>query len=429
MPNQKPLKWPLPEVLHPDDTVCFQLEIPNDRAYVGAFYGAMFLLSKPYAWADDPGHTALEVGKIFKEIFYGIRRDNCTVCPSIPGITIEDVDMGLRVDCDCNVFITCCDGTEKQILTANQVRDLIGGQPGGGSEQPQPGGGCVTYHGTMGAREAWYVPTLVSDGDTIELLSLEGAWNDGDLSRWYCGDGERFVGGACIGLQATDPGDPLPTAPHMSIVALVGSTYYDLTSGPVTIGGGVSNEQLTLAPNDSDLTNNSGSITFDMKVCNNQGAPWSHLLDLTIDPSGWQIDTLGGELAGQWTPGIGFQAVNGDFMGLGADSVTDLKISTINFGEFHLLSFQIFYDSTTGSFNTGVPFFNVNYLDSGHGETNLISIAPGTGSGLIASFSGDQDCFGFVIDTVTSEMSGGTGDGASRIFRMAITGIGFDPFV
>ena len=429
MPEGYYARWDLPDPVDPPDTICFQINVPNERHHLGAFYGAIYALSYSKNWQRDNDHTAALAARVWSKIFDQLIAGNCAVpARLLQGIVQEDF-MPLRVDCDCNVFVTCCDGTEQQILTSDQVRALIGGQPGGGSPQPQPGGGCVTYHGTMGAREAWYVPTLVSDGDTIQLSSLEGAWNDGDLSRWYCGDGERFVGGACIGLQATDPGDPLPTAPHMSIVALVGSTYYDLSSGMVTIGGGVENQQLTLAPNDSDLTNNSGSITFDVEVCNNQGAPWSHLLDLTIDVDGWQILDIGGAPAGQWTPGTGFEAVNGDFSGHGPNTTTELKMGTINFGEFRLLSFQIFYDSTTGSFGAGVPYFNVNYLDSGHGENNLISIAPGTGSALVASFTGDQDCFGFVIDTVTSEVTSGAADGATRIYRMSVTGIGFDPFV
>lgn len=69
MPHQKPMKWPLPETLHPAGRVCYQVSIPNEVHYIGAFLGAMFLLTKPYAWADDPDHTAIEVGAVWRDIY------------------------------------------------------------------------------------------------------------------------------------------------------------------------------------------------------------------------------------------------------------------------------------------------------------------------------------------------------------------------
>lgn len=309
--KQKPLKWDLPEVLHPIDSVCFQIEIPNDRAYIGAFFGAMYLLSKPYAWADDPDHTALEVGKIFKEIFYGIKRNNCKDCPPLPGITIEDVDMGLRVDCDCNVFVTCCDGTEKQILTAEQVRSFLGQQPGSGSPQPQPGGGCQQYDASVNGNGLWLLPTVVNTGDTIEVTGATGVFYDGANGLWHCPPGDIFFAGLCTGTFQSDSSAPIPGSPDGKLIAKIGPTFYDVIDSVFTVPAGVSSAEVVFLQNTSDRGASGGNVSFSVLVCNNQDANYHHDFNFEINTAGFapepQNEAAGCTAAGaNWAGGIGW---------------------------------------------------------------------------------------------------------------------------
>jgi len=303
MRKNPPMAWDLPLVVDPPKTICFQINVPNERFHLAAFYGAMYLLTRWYAWKPDSAHTARLVAKVWMKIFDKLIGGNCTI-PAVPGSAGAEGDDNLirqNPDNPCELQ-TSIDGVTWCTFADLSKCQPAPAQPGTGSEQPQPGGGCVTYHGTMGAKEPWYIPTVVNDGDTVQIMSAVGAWTGGDFSRWYCGDGERFLAGACIGLQATDSGDPLPTAPHMSQILKVSSTYYDLSAGPVTISGGAVNEQALIYPNDSDLTDNAGTLTFDVKVCNNQAGSWTSVFDFTVNP----FTSFLTATAGAWVAGTGW---------------------------------------------------------------------------------------------------------------------------
>ena len=41
---------PIPAVLEPPDTICFCIELPDDREHLAAFWGALFELGKRYSW-------------------------------------------------------------------------------------------------------------------------------------------------------------------------------------------------------------------------------------------------------------------------------------------------------------------------------------------------------------------------------------------
>ncbi len=46
-------KWQLPTVIDPPETVCVQIEIPNDFYHIAAFWGALEELAKAYRWRDS----------------------------------------------------------------------------------------------------------------------------------------------------------------------------------------------------------------------------------------------------------------------------------------------------------------------------------------------------------------------------------------
>lgn len=281
MPDEK-MRWPLPTVVHPPDTICFKVHVPNDRAYIGAFYGAIYALTYSQNWARDTAHTAADVSRVWTAIFDELLAGECEIPQHVLHGTEVEEFMPLRVDCDCNVFITCCDGTEAQILTADQVRALLAGQPGTATPPPA-GGGCRNYNGKIGAAAPWFLPPVVSDGDTIEIIEASGAWNDGGEIPWRLYTGDRSFNGANIGQRTTVGSDPLPAAPHMALIAQIDGTFYDLSAGAVTVPGGVSNAQVTLQANDDPLSNNAGDISFILKVCNNQPLLWHHVFDFTVN--------------------------------------------------------------------------------------------------------------------------------------------------
>jgi hypothetical protein len=304
------MKWVLPEVVDPPDTLCFKINVPNDRQHIAAFFGAIFLLSKPYAWGDDAGHTAIAVGRVWRRIFDQLIAGECEFPPpSFPrGIEQEDF-MPLRVDCDCNVFITCCDGTEQQILTADQVRALIQQQPGQGADQP-PAGGCVTYKGTLQGNGRFLLPTVVSTGDVITVLSANGLTNDGSEVPWRNYHGDEVLAGINIGAQFFNPTDVVPTAFHMALIARIGTNYYDIST-PFTVPMGVANVQPVVEVNATTFPSVGGSIDLNIEVCNNQTATWSHTFDFTLNSQGWTLSPVPPGYtgtAGVYSPGNGWLA-------------------------------------------------------------------------------------------------------------------------
>lgn len=150
------------------------------------------------------------------------------------------------------------------------------GQPGGGTPQPQPGGGQTCYHGQFPATGSWLVPTVVNAGDTVVLSNATGAGQDGILGPWKCPNGQTFFAGQCIGIAGPVGSDPLPTANHMELLFYIDGTYYSAMGGPVTVPGGVSNAEVLVVVNDSTTTDNSGSYSFDVCVTNNAVMSWSH---------------------------------------------------------------------------------------------------------------------------------------------------------
>ena len=46
-------KWLVPIVVDPPDTICVQVEVPNEMRHIAAFWGALEQLSKAYNWEDS----------------------------------------------------------------------------------------------------------------------------------------------------------------------------------------------------------------------------------------------------------------------------------------------------------------------------------------------------------------------------------------
>lgn len=74
----------LPTVIDPPDTVCVQINIPNDRFHIAAFWGQIELLARWYTWERDDAHTGKDVAAVWREVFTQARQywEDCNMaCP------------------------------------------------------------------------------------------------------------------------------------------------------------------------------------------------------------------------------------------------------------------------------------------------------------------------------------------------------------
>jgi len=424
-------KWPLPDVVDPLDSICFQVKVPNNGYHIRAFLGAIYELSKPYAWQNDSAHTALLAGAVWSKIFDKLL-PGCP-CPTFPpsGI-LEDLEMPLRVDCDCNVFVTCCDGTEKQLLTAEQVKALLAGSSVVGAPQPKPGGGQQCYPVSLQANQLWLLPTVVNTGDTILINNAEGANNDGQALSWQCPDGTRYFAGTC-GLPVASYGaDPLPTANHGQLVLELAGTFYALTPGtPFTVPGGIANQSPTIQAN-LQLSTASGQMSFNVCVTNNATLTWTHTFDFTLSSGGF-VPNLdgGGNAQAVWVPGAGWEQT---FIPNDGAGIAEMRCRfhrtgiTPAFAVTAMTALVNFHAGSTidptagqdfGLFDGGAHFaYTMTPTYSSNGDNQILG-------GPIAASGITQIFFDFYVGlAVTPTNPGGT----CLVKSITISGTGTDPF-
>lgn len=193
-----------------------------------------------------------------------------TGCPPQPpqppskGIEVLE-EMSIHVDCNCNVTVDCCDGTTKQLATVDMLNSVPQTNP---PPQPQPGD-CTTVKNVLNANQQFLYFSGVGAGDVITMTDISGASNDGGTLNWYCPDGHYYGAGHCGTLgQHTDGGDPCPSLFHMALIAIDSlGNCYDATTDFTIASGVPDGSNLTFQVNDSDLSNNSGSVAFTAKIC------------------------------------------------------------------------------------------------------------------------------------------------------------------
>jgi hypothetical protein len=305
-----PAQWVLPDVVNPPDSICITVPVPNDRKHIGAFYGALFNLTSARFWQDDLAHTAREVALVWRAIFDELVPGACDF--NVPDL-IDDMEYQMSI-CEQLRFQNgklqglCCG---EWVDIAGQTLTDIGGpdQQGDGADQPGVGE-CTVYHATFPATSTYLLPTVVNAGDTLEFSGAEGAGHDGGVSPWHCPDGSTFFAGGCVGSGGPSGTDPAPAINHMALIALIDGTYYEASSGTITVPGGVVNAEVVLQVNDSALGDNSGSYVVDVEVCNNATATWERILNLTLNDYGFVGSSFPGYDGGVWTPGAGWEATD-----------------------------------------------------------------------------------------------------------------------
>lgn len=372
-------RFQTPDVIDPPNTVCLTMTIPDDPIHIANLLGAIYQIAFAPNYPSDAAHTAKALAQVWRRYFSTIQIGDCQgPCPPpLLGGLLEDFEMPLRVDCDCNVFVTCCDGTEKQILTADQVRAVAQGQPGDGTPQAPPGG-CMTYQGQLAAGSSWLLPTLLSAGDVVTLESAKGATTDvAPIGRWNCPTGLHFELGACVGTTALDGSALLPSVPIGRLVININGTYYDLSS-PVTVPMGVTNAPAAVLVNYAPGGTFGGDLSFTIQKCNNQPAGWNIDQDLTISPGGWTTDIAGTSgTQSAWAAGGWADEPCDNLLG-GSGRYNIVFIHRIFSNPTTLTHFDMFFDAVVGDLaDAGTQ--QVAVVVAGV-ATNIINLTPVTGS-------------------------------------------------
>lgn len=184
----------------------------------------------------------------------------------------EEPELGLRINPDkCWIIQRECSPGEWV-----DWFDARCGIPGA-IEQPTNGtallpGECREWDVTLSANQKWLVPVAVSEGDLLQVTGASGGWNDG-TAAWYCPTGQHYGLGACGGNEAAHMGDLLMSVNHMRLLMNVDGLYVDGYNAIYPVQPGVSDGQVEFLPNDGSLGDNSGTISFHVKLCKQEAAP------------------------------------------------------------------------------------------------------------------------------------------------------------
>ena len=319
--------------------------------------------------------------------------------------------MPLRVDCNCNVFVTCSDGTEKQNLTSDQVKALINSSATNGAPQPQPGGGCQVYPVTISGGQLQIIPTQVSTGDTIKLTSAIGASTQ-DGVGWQCPDGSIYFAGACAGGGVTNAGAYLPTVKIGKVILYLDGVYYDLTLGTAfTVPSGVANKTPMLVLNYVSSNPISGNIDCQVQVCNNAAGTWSSTWDFTLSPGLFVAQFPGALGEPVWNAGSGW-FIQANATG----SVFNGQLQLVH-DSANIRHVQWFYTPTGYTAPAGnAAFYNP-------AETTLISplVTPSGTNGLY------DDPVGVTSTEIGWYQGGGGGAGSVLFTKLVVSGTGTKP--
>lgn len=237
-----------------------------------------------------------------------------------------------------------------------------------------PSDDCHTYSVSLTIDKNWIAPNVVNTGDTLLLSNWQGGATDlGMLSTtWVCPSGTAYAFGGCTNTAraATIYGtDPLQSAPHLAVIAAIGSSYYDIwnsasgiTPATFTVPSGVTNQPLRLLMNVGTAVGlvAAGEMWGEITICNKH--QWCYEFDFTTGQHGWSViplDNTGYD--GTYITGTGFQGLN-PAIGINPGVV--------------LLPTSIFVTSTNGA---GSRILDTNSCSPGTLAAHTLSIANGSG--------------------------------------------------
>jgi len=328
----------------------------------------------------------------------------------------------------------CCGvWTDIQGQTSGQ---LVGGagQAGPGLGTPAPGGNCQTYHAVMQGNSLWNAPFGVNAGDIITVSNGQGAASDGTLGPWLCWNGDTYFLGIDIpGTGGPVGTDPLPTAKHMSLICKINGVYYSCLS-PITVPAGVVNAPVVFQVNDSTVSDNGGSLAYDVQYCNNAAASWCYKLDMALSTQGFVNTPIVSTptTSGQWTSGSGW-GITLD----GPDGSNDywrrLLIQRTGLAPFQITRVDATFNLTQGgSDSPAITGLQVAAGVSGV-KTNIINLAYNAlvnGNGQTKSGSVTVDNVDSLYVQLQAAEHGGGAPGAATglITALTVYGTGTCPF-
>lgn len=304
----------LPPTVDPDvettATVCFN---PAWRPYI---LGALKQLVLQSTW-DTADPAALKLAQQRAMTLISLFTEDCALTQQVQ--FRQDV-CGLQASFNGgSTWTTIYDPTSCVTgIVDGEIQNKINDgtlQQAGSQQSPQSPpapGECHTYHVVLNAWERWLCPSPINSGDTVHVTAYHGGWYDGfnkPLGAWSCPDGKLYSLGTCGANQAFESTDPYQGGNHMQIVGSTASTFFDVLQNYV-VPSGVSNANLFLQANDQTLTDNEGSVEFDVEICSGN---WCHKFGVGFDTvwSGWQGYNASGQTAvptlqsnGQWNAGI-----------------------------------------------------------------------------------------------------------------------------
>jgi hypothetical protein len=319
--------YPLPDNLSPPLERCVQVTIPDDPQYYQQLWSLINVATYWFAWDRDNAHSGSTVANTWKKIIATLQFCQPDQINGFGGGA--DTDMAIRQNPDnpCEIQSSQDGVTWCTFIDLTKCMNF-GTQPGTGTTPPGPNGGTQQTCAKLNGNSLMLLPTAVNTGDTILLESAQGATNDPDVADfwiWRTPDGGQFFAGRDIGMPELVSTDPVPASPHLTIVVGIGTTspsYYPISVGTLfTVPSGVSNQQVWLQVNDSNLVDNSGSIDVCVTVTNNQGAAWTSTLDFSLSPFGWTAELDAGNSLATYMASVGWQSVVDPVQG---DSLTSI---------------------------------------------------------------------------------------------------------
>jgi len=397
-------RWVLPDVVDPDERVCYIVPVPNDRHHIANFLGAVAALASAYNWADDDDHTAVLAASVWFEIFDGLLQRSCAL---IGGDDVQFRQNGCKLEfsIDCVHWSTLYDPTN--CIAAGTT------QPPGDGELD--GGECREFTVTLQGNGIYLLPVPVEEGYTVTISDASGGWNDGSgAGGWYCPDGTPYILGACAGARGHVGGDPDAISYHGELVARYNGQYVGASSGSFVIPPGEVLEALEFVMNDGSIGDNAGSITFKVQVCATAVPTFSHTFDFTIDDQGWTIRASG---EGVYAAGVGWHEGGG-----GANERCVIQ-HTVPSG-VTITGMVATYDWTFGSGNIAIAG-HLQRTFLGATQVSLAQItAQGTNQTATLSMSDIVDLLELNLYACENFCS----DGSVTIKQIVVTGLGTDPF-
>jgi hypothetical protein len=275
-----PAKWVLPTVINPTEHRCIKIQVPDDPAHIAAFRGALLALASAYNWQDDPSHKAKDVALVWRNILDNSFEWGCDAMPT--KLRVDDIctlswsyDDWVTFDSydPSGCILANIDSVVPGMINDAIAQAILDGKIAVPSGQPSAGGTippsqCRDWHVQLAANSQWHLPLPMNYGDTIVVSNVKGGWTDGTVV-WYCPDGSEYYLGACLPVsQHHETSDPLnPGAYHMALIMKVGDTWYPAPLTQFQQASGTNPLDVIFQANDSPLSDNTGTIEFDVHMC------------------------------------------------------------------------------------------------------------------------------------------------------------------